>query len=182
MNQRVPPLCPGPKALQDCPSPAGSPELRHSHHTTRSPSWPGVTPRGGKSQLPSEALTGVTGGIPHVVSGPQEQTSPAALLAQPRSRWHFPEPLRRSSLCPLFMPCPLCPAVANSVDFQVRSSSASGASVSLWGQNYPTPHTYRTLRVPLLPSLPSLVFFLKACRRFVLCPSTQLGLGLNLSE
>lgn len=152
MNQRVPPLCQAPRALQDCPSPAGSPELRHSppHHPLPIPPWPGVTPRrGGKSQLPSEALAGVTGGSPR---GPRDPETNRQQRAQPRSRWHSPSPYGEAhyalSLCPALYALPW----PTRLTFGVRSSSASGASVSLWEQSH-HPTLIGPSEVPLLPLL-----------------------------
>ena len=64
MNQRVPPVCHSPP-----------------HQPLPVPPWQGVTPRGGKSQLPSEALAKHNWGFPAWPSGPRNEP-PAARSAR----------------------------------------------------------------------------------------------------
>ena len=105
--------------------------------------------RGGKSQLPSEALVAVTGGSPR---GPRVPETNRQQRAQPRSRWHSPSPFGEAHYA-----LSLCPVVADSV-------GGSGASVSRWEQSHhPTLIGPSEVPLPPAPSLPSPCFFLKAC-------------------
>lgn len=142
-----PPRGQAPRALQGCPSPAGSPELRQPrpHQPAPIPPWPGVTPRrGGKSQLPSEAFVAVTGGSPR---GPRVPERNRQQRAQPGSRWHSPNPFGEAHYA-----LSLCPVLADSV-------GGSRASVSRWEQSH-HPTLIGPSQVPLPPLFSPFPLFL----------------------
>lgn len=125
---------------------------------------------------PVRRSQGITGGSPR---GPRVPETNRQQRAQPGSRWHSPSPHGEAHYA-----LSLCPSWPTRLTFGVRSSSGSGASVSLWEQSHhPTLKGPPHLKGASAPSssLCSPCFFLKACVGTVSCPSTQLGVGLNFA-